>query len=150
MVRGDDLTKDILVQYSDLTEEVKDLRRRIQKLNDQIKKIEQEGTVKDCVKGGYGGIQHYNIEGIPYPEYSRKKTSLYLYKAQLENAELELLEKTNEVEEYIQSIPDSRIRRILRHRFIDNLTWYQVAIRMGGKTTEESVRKEFERFMLCQ
>lgn len=141
------LTKDILAQYCDLKEEVKDLRRRIDNKQAELDKIEDEGTVTDSVKGGYGGIQHFKISGFPYPEYSRKKTALYLYKAQLENAELELLELTNEVEDYIQSLNDSRIRRIIRYRFIDSLTWRQVATRMGGRATEESVRKEFERFM---
>lgn len=144
------MTKDVLVQYSDLVEEVKDLRKRIQKLSDQINKIEQDGCVKDSVKGGYGGVQTYRIEGFPYPEYSRKKTALYLYKAQLENAEFELLELTNKVEEYIQSIDNSRIRRIIRYRFIDGLSWVQVAFKMGGRCTSESVRKELERFMASQ
>lgn len=144
------MTKDVLVQYSDLVEEVKDLRKRIQKLSDQINKIEQDGCVKDSVKGGYGGVQTYRIEGFPYPEYSRKKTALYLYKAQLENAEFELLELTNKVEEYIQSIDNSRIRRIIRYRLIDGLSWVQVAFKMGGRCTSESVRKELERFMASQ
>jgi hypothetical protein len=144
------LTKDVLVQYSDIVEEVKDLRKRIQKLSDQINKIEQDGCVKDSVKGGYGGVQTYRIEGFPYPEYSRKKTALYLYKAQLENAEFELLELTNKVEEYIQSIDNSRIRRIIRYRLIDGLSWVQVAFKMGGRCTSESVRKELERFMASQ
>jgi hypothetical protein len=140
------LTKEILVQYCDLREEAKDIRRRIDKLNSELQKIEDERYVTDSVTGGSGGIQHFMIQGFPYPEYSRKKTRLYLNKAQLETAEQELLELTGSVEEYIQSIPDSRIRRILRHRFIDNMTWVQVSINMGGKSTEESVRKEFERF----
>ena len=149
VIRGDGLTKDILVQYCDLKEEVKDLRRRITNKQTELNKIEDEGTVTDSVKGGYGGIQHFKISGFPYPEYSRKKTALYLYRAQLENAELELLELTNEVEDYIQSLSDSRMRRILRHRFMDSdsPTWYQVAIRIGGKATEDSIKKEFQRFM---
>lgn len=141
------MTKNILIQYSDLREEIKDLRGRINKLEDQIRKIEAAGAVIDSVKGGEGGIQNYKIQGFPYPEYSRKRSRLYLNKAQLENAELELLELTNEVEDYIQSLTDSRIRRIIRFRFMDDLRWYQVAQKMGGRTTEESVRKEFERFM---
>jgi hypothetical protein len=144
------LTKDILVQYCDLREEVKDLRRRIEKLEADIEKIEDERYVTDTVTGGYGGTQHYVIRGFPYPEYSRKKTRLYLNKAQLETAEQELLEMINTVEDYIQSISDSRIRRIIRYRFIDNLTWVQVAIKMGGKTTEESARKEFERYFYSE
>lgn len=126
------MTKDILAQYCDLKEEVKDLRRRIANKQAELDKIEDEGTVTDSVKGGYGGTQHFKISGFPYPEYSRKKTALYLYRAQLENAELELLELTNEVEDYIQSLTDSRIRRILRFRFIDDLRWFQVAQQMDN------------------
>lgn len=144
------MTKDVLAQYCDLKEEIKDLRRRIANKQTELDKIKDEGTVWDTVtlgKRGKKSLGTLYVDGFPYPEYSRKKTALYLYKAQLENAELELLELTNEVEDYIQSLNDSRIRRIIRYRFIDSLTWRQVATRMGGRATEESVRKEFERFM---
>lgn len=144
------MTKDILIQYCDLKEEAKDLRKRIEKSEKHIAKIEEEGNVTDSVLGGEGGIQHFKINGFPYPEYSRKKTMLYLYQAQLQNAEYELLEALNELEEYIQSIDDSRIRRIIRFRIIDDMNWVQVAINMGGRTTEESARKEFERFLSSQ
>lgn len=141
------MTKDILIQYCDLREEIKDLRRRIDNLNNQISKIEQAGNVIDSVTGGNGGIQHFKIEGFPYPEYSRKKTRLYLNRAQLESAEFELLEKTNQVEEYIQSIDDSRIRRIMRLRYIDDLPWIKVANSIGKKATEDGVRMEHNRFL---
>lgn len=140
------MTKEILIQYCDLKEEVKDLRRRIEKLETEIERIEAERYVTDSVKGGYGGIQHYTIKGFPYPEYSRKKTRLYLNKAQLENEELELLEMISSVEEYIQSIEDSRMRKILRLRYIDNMTWHHVAQNMGGRTTADSVRMEHNRY----
>lgn len=140
------MTKDILYQYCDLQEEVKDLRRRINKLEEQIKAL-KESTVKDHVKGGYGGTQTFEIEGIPYMEYSKKRTRVFLYKAQLEYAEGELLEVLTKVEEYIQSIDNGRIRRIIRYRFIDRMTWNRVAMSMGGSATEDSVRKEFERFI---
>jgi hypothetical protein len=142
------LTKDILVQYCDLREEVKDIRRRVEKYENEIQRIEDERYVADSVTGGYGGIQHYTIKGFPYPDYSRKKTRLYLNKAQLENAEPELLDMTNQVEEYIQSIDDSRIRRILRYRYIDDMPWNEVAMNMGGKkTTADSVRMEHNRYL---
>lgn len=144
------MTKDILVQYCDLREEIKDIKKRIKSIEGEIKKIECEGETVDIVKGGMGGTQRYKISGFPYPKYSKKKTALCILKAQLEDAELELLMLTNEVEEYIQSIENSRCRRILRHRFIDNMTWVQVSFRIGGRATEESVRKEFERFFNTQ
>lgn len=141
------MTNDILLQYQDQKEEIKDLRNQIERLKKQVEKIEQEGNVIDSVTGGSGGTQRYKIEGFPYPEYSKKKTRLLLNKAQLEIAELDLLETTAEIEKYIQSINNSRIRRIIRHRFIDNLTWRDVSAKIGGSSTDESVRKELERFL---
>lgn len=141
------ISKEILIQYSDLQEEVKEVRERIEKTEKQIAKIEDDGNVKDSVNGGLGGIQHFTIEGFPYPEYSRKKTLLYARKATLASLEMELLETLNQVEEFVASVEDSRMRRIITLRFIDNLSWNKVADRMGGGNTEDSVRKAFGRFM---
>ena len=141
------VSKEILIQYSDLQEEVKEVRERIDKTEKQIAKIEDEGNVVDSVCGGNGGIQHFKIEGFPYPEYSRKKTLLYARKATLASLEMELMEILNQVEEFIASVEDSRIRRIITLRFIDNLSWNKVADRIGGNNTEDSVKKAFYRFM---
>ena len=141
------VSKEILIQYSDLQEEVKEVRERIEKTEKQIAKIEEEENVTDTVSGGSGGIQHFKIEGYPYPEYNRKRTLLYARKATLASLELELLETLNQVEEFIASVDDSRIRRIITLRFIDNLSWNKVADRIGGNNTEDSVRKAFTRFM---
>lgn len=141
------VSKEILVQYGDLQEEVKEVRERISQTEKQIMKIEEEGDVIDTVSGGSGGIQHFKIEGFPYPEYSRKKSLLYARKATLANLELELLETLNQVEEFIASVDDSRMRRIITLRFIDNLSWNKVANHIGGGNTEDSVKKSFYRFM---
>ena len=141
------ISKEILIQYSDLQEEVKEVRERIDKTEKQIAKIEDEGNVVDSVCGGNGGIQHFKIEGFPYPEYNRKKTLLYARKATLASLEMELMETLNQVEEFIASVEDSRMRRIITLRFNDNLSWFKVAERLGGKSTADSVRMEFNRFM---
>lgn len=141
------ISKEILIQYSDLQEEVKEVRERIERTERQITKIEEDGNVIDTVSGGGGGIQHFKIEGFPYPEYSRKKTLLYARKATLASLELELMEMLNQVEEFIASVDDSRMRRIITLRFIDNLSWNKVADRIGGNNTEDSVKKAFYRFM---
>lgn len=141
------ISKEILTQYSDLQEEVKEVRNRIESTEKQIAKIEEEGNVIDTVSGGSGGIQHFKIEGFPYPEYSRKKSLLYVRKATLVNLELELTETLNQVEEFIAGVEDSRIRRIITLRFIENLSWNKVADRIGGGNTEDSVKKSFYRFM---
>ena len=141
------ISKEILIQYSDLQQECKEVREKIEKLERQIAKIEADGAVIDKVRGGDGGLQSFKIEGFPYPEYSRKKTLLYARKATLSELEMELLETLNDVEEFIASISDSHIRRIVNLRVVDNLSWNKVADRIGGGNTEGSVKMAFQRFM---
>ena len=140
------VSKEILIQYSDLQQECKEVREKIEKLERQIAKIEADGAVVDKVRGGEGGLQSFKIEGFPYPEYSRKKTLLYARKATLSELEMELLETLNDVEIFIASIKDSHIRRIVNLRVVDGLSWSEVARKIGGNT-EDSVKKAFYRFM---
>lgn len=141
------VTKEVLSQYPDLQEEIKEVRLKIERLERDIDRIEDGEMVIDSVTGGNGGKQHFKIEGVPFPEYSRKKTLLYARKVTLQLLEDDLLEKTNEVEEFIASIDDSRMRRIINLRFLENKTWNQVADYIGGGNTEDSVRKSFTRFL---
>ena len=139
------LDKDILIQYSDLVEEVKDLRRRIEKLQDNIDKLV---PVKDSVKGTRkdGTIGSITVSGYPVPVYYRYKNQLEKREAALRKKEAELLGLVNTVEEYITGINDSKMRRILRYRYIDNMSWTKIAFRMGKKYTAESCRKLHNRF----
>lgn len=147
------MDKNILIQYCDMKEEIKDLRRRIHELEKQIDRVKEEGTVKDTVSGGMGGTQHFVVEGFPVPEYNRKTMLLRSRKAMLEEKEAELLELTNQVEEYIGSIEKSELRIMFRLYYIDGLTWIQVAHRMNQMFpkrrkayTEDSCRMRNTRF----
>ena len=147
------MDKNILIQYCDMKEEIKDLRRRIHELEKQIDRIKEEGAVKDTVSGGMGGTQHFVVEGFPVPEYNRKMMLLRSRKAMLEELEAELLELTNQVEEYIGSIEKSELRIMFRLYYIDGLTWIQVAHRMNQMFpkrrkayTEDSCRMRNTRF----
>ena len=141
------ISKDVLIQYSDLQKECKEVREKIEKLEKQIDRIEKDGNVIDKVRGGDGGLQSFKIEGFPYPEYSRKKTLLYARKATLSELEMELLETLNEVEAFIASVKDSHMRRIISLRVVDGLSWNKVADCIGGGNTEDSIRMSFNRFM---
>lgn len=141
------VSKEILMQYTDLQQEVKELREQIDRIENQLDKIKEEGSVKDSVKGGSGGIQHFVVEGFPVPSYSRKSSILRERKQKLEQREIKLLETLNQVEEFIESVNDSCIRRIINARVVDGLTWQQVASRLGGNNTEESVKQAFHRFL---
>lgn len=143
------MDKGILVQYTDLQEEIKDIRRRAEGVRRQLERLEREGTVIDAVKGTRqdGTFGSIRIEGFPYADYEKRRRSLQSYLLTLEEMEERLLELTGKAEEYINSIEDSRMRRIAQYRVMDGLSWYEVADKMGGKATSEGCRKYFERFL---
>lgn len=143
------MDKDILVQYTDLQEEIRDIRRRAERARGQMERMETEGTVLDAVKGTRqdGTFGSIRIEGFPYADYEKRRRSLQSYLLKLAEMEEKLLELTNQAEEYINSIEDSRMRRIVQYRIMDGLSWYEVADRMGGKATSDSCRMYFERFL---
>lgn len=147
------MDKNVLIQYCDMKEEIKDLRKRIADTEKSILKITEEGTVKDTVSGGMGGIQHFVVEGMPVPELQRKKLLLNKRKAMLIEKENELLELTNQAEEYINSIEKSELRMIFRFYYIDGMTWVQVAHKMNQlhlkrrvAYNEKNLQKRNERF----
>ena len=146
------MDKAILVQYCEMKEEIKDLRRRIQKLD---RFLENPPLVADVVKGTRrdGTIGPIKITGIPEPEYIRKQGIRERYRKLLETKEAELLELTCQVEEYIESIPKSELRIMFRLYYIDGLTWVQVAHRMNAmfpkrriKYTEDNCWRRNQRF----
>ena len=49
------------------------------------------------------------------------------------------------VEGWLNTIPP-RMQRIIKYKVFEELTWQQVARKMGRRATEEGVRKEFNRF----
>lgn len=146
------MTQEILIQYSDMAEEVKDIRRRIEKLREELRSID---IVSDSVKGTrldgtYGSIK---ITGYPTPKWARKIAALDRNKELLEKKEIELLELMTQAEEYIESIPKSELRTMFRLYYIDGMGWMQVAHRMNElfekrhiKFTEDGCRMRNKRF----
>lgn len=148
------MEKHILEQYVDLQGEERDLLRRIQTVSDQIQNMETDGyMVADSVTCGRKGkkpLGTQKIQGFPYPDYVNKRAKLRTYKMQLELADQKLLELLSEVEKWVQDVPDSRMRKIVRYRYIDGCNWVQVAHRIGGDSTNESCRKACERYLLAE
>ena len=146
------MDKRILVQYCEMKEEIKDLRKRIQKLD---KFLENPPMVADVVKGTRrdGTIGPIKITGIPEPEYVRKQGIRERYRKMLELKEAELLELTCQAEEYIESIDKAELRIMFRLYYIDGYSWVKVATvmnRMFPKRkvpyTEDSCRMRNNRF----
>lgn len=145
------MEKHILEQYTDLQAEEKNLVQRIQSIDSQLLNMEMKGCmVADsvtCGKRGKKPLGTKKIQGFPFPEYERKKELLKTYKLQLQLADEKLLKLLNDVEKYIESIENSRIRSIMRYKYVDNLNWTQVAHRMGKKHTADGCRMAHDRFL---
>ena len=51
-----------------------------------------------------------------------------------------------EVEQWMNHIPQ-RMQRIIKYRVFEDMSWSQVAAKLGRKASAEGIRKEFDRFM---
>lgn len=135
------MDKKILEDYIDACELIKETE-------DDIKKLRKREVVHDKVNGSNPEFpfqkMSFHISGV---------TETYLDENNLEK-EKELLiarkqraEKIKvEVEQWVNAIP-VRIQRIIRYKIFERNSWEQVARRMGGNATADSVRMELERFL---
>lgn len=136
-----------------MKEEIKDIRKRIKKLDEEINQLTLvsdtvTGTRKD---GTFGAIK---ITGYPMPAYTRKRNLLDRNRQQLIKKEEELLGLTIQAEEYIQKMGKSDLRIMARLYCIDGLSWVQVAIQLNKMFpkkkipyTEDSCRMRLNRFL---
>lgn len=126
------MTKEDLKQYRHIQQEIHDLERR----------IARGQVVSDVVTGSsdnYPYTQHpISICGVAMDDKISKQ-----YRKKRDR----LKEKCLEIEEWLESVDDSLIRRVIRHRFIDGLSWRQIAYRVGGENTEDGVRMAIERYL---
>ena len=116
-------------------------RRRLKK---NRKKIVQDRVSGSAHEFPYTA-KSFHIEGLSYPvvkdpdELDRREAIL---QERLQKAE----EIKRQVEAWMLTIPQ-RMQRIIRYRVFEELSWNEVAIRMGRKATADSVRMEYTNFM---
>ena len=117
------------------------LNREIEHLKDRITELECIATSSTS-----------RITGMPHATDISDKVGKYA----AEIADLkELLDlnlkkcffELNRLNRYIESIEDSEIRMILSLRYINGLSWQQVAASISPYASGESVRKAEERFL---
>lgn len=135
-----------LQQYMDLKAEVEQVRGKIAKLEDELVILRDE-MVQDKVKGGIGGWQSFTIEGFPSAEYSKKKNLLIKRAGTLRFLENKIDTMLNSIEEYIASVDDSYMRRIIDLRVVQGMEWHDVAKVIGGGNSDDGVKKYFYRYL---
>ena len=138
------MDKQILHQYIDACELIRETEEEIRRIKRYRRRIEQ-----DVVKGSSHDFPYtptnFHVEGLGYTVI-RDPRSLEVQEKILEQRKAAAEEIKLQVEAWLVTVPP-RMQRIIRYKVFDGLTWQQVAARMGRKATAESVKKEFQRFM---
>lgn len=137
------MDKAVLQEYIDACELVKETEKEIQKLNQKKKTI-----IQTNVKGSMHEFpyveQHFKVQGTTFTvkDDSRLRYEEKLLERQKARAEQVKLQ----VEEWMLTL-SSRMQRIVRYRYLEGMTWEQVAAKMGRKATADSVRMELNKFL---
>ena len=138
------MDKEILKQYIDACEQVKEAKEDILRLKKNRKKIVQDRVSGSAHEFPYTA-KSFHIEGLSYPVV-KDPDELDLREAILQERLQRAEEIKRQVEAWMLTIPQ-RMQRIIRYRVFEELSWNEVAIRMGRKATADSVRMEYTNFM---
>lgn len=95
-------------------------------------------------------LKSQKLNGMPRSAKISKQTEakaieLAEIKEILEELEYRTLVEAKKIYEYIRGIDDSLLRQIIVRRCIDLMPWREVADKVGGNNTEDSVRMYYER-----
>lgn len=117
------------------------LNREIEDLKNKISELEDKAT-DTSVK----------ITGMPHgagagDKIGRAVAELDYYKAKLTNRLEQCRIELIRLNDYISACPDSLTRQILTYRFVNGLSWNQVAARIGHTVTVWSVKDTTYRYI---
>lgn len=117
----------------------------ISNLESKIKQLEGKDILIDTVQSSSKHFPYVKCNIVienPQPKLLEEKKKL---KDFLEKRVCKLLKKQVEIEEFIADLPTSRLRIIFELKYIKRYSYKQIAYKLGGNATEESVRKEHDR-----
>jgi hypothetical protein len=58
-----------------------------------------------------------------------------------------MIARRDNLQQFIDDIPDSYTRYIFTLRFVNNMSWKEIATAAGGRNTEDSVKKRCYRYL---
>lgn len=136
------MTTEKLENYRAALDELKDLEDRYGRLSSRL------DTIADTVKGSSPEFPYtahtIQIGGISKRQEDAIRKVDRLRRERMEQAQVQLAE----IEEFISSITDAKVRRMVTLRYVDGLTWRQVAKRMyGSPYFEDTARMRVKRFL---
>lgn len=145
------MDKSILDQYTSLKAEISDVEVKIAKLTAGIRKLEASEVADSvsCGKRGKKPLGTVKIHGVPIREITIRKQRLQRRRLEYSMLLRKLEDMTAEVESYINTLPDSEIRRLLRFRFLQGMEWRQVSRMMGRGYSVSACKMKVARFLKC-
>ena len=137
------MEKSILEQYVDACELIRETEKDIRRLE------AKQHIVQDSVKGSMHDFpyapQSFHVEGVS-SESVGNRIALQISRQLLQERKAKAEQLKHEVEQWMLTTP-IRMQRIIRLRFFEGESWAEVARIMGRTATEESIKKEFYRFL---
>lgn len=130
------------MEYIDACELIKETEADIKRL-EKRKKVISSDKVKGSMKEFPYVEKSFQIEGTEYTyqdDRMLRQEEMLLKERKAKAYELKL-----QVDKFMNLVP-VRIQRIIKYKYFEELSWEQVANKLGRKATAESVRKELERF----
>lgn len=137
------MDKNILADYIDCCELLKETEKDIRRLRKKKKTIIQTNVSGSNPEFPYNP-QHFKIQGTAFTY--REDSQLRMEEQLLEKRKQDCEAIKLEVEAWLNTVP-KRMQRIIRYKFFDRMSWEEVAKRIGRKTTGDSIRMEFNNFM---
>lgn len=138
------MTKKEVSRYYWLKHEIQTQKKRLKHLRDK----KQEGIVADIVNDYRTGTGiPIKIEGVSSDEFSRP-VMIHILEEKIEKNIKESEIAMREIEEYIQTIDDPRLREVMRSRFIDCLSWEMVGRKnyISPDYARQLVNKHFNKY----
>lgn len=131
----------------DQLKQIRFIKSEIDVIESQIAGIEPV-LVKDKVSGSSAYFPYiergFTLEGTDVEDYCRRTRRL---QNKLTRRKKELLELQEEANSFIENIDDSLIRQAITLRYLQGLSWADVAMKIGNDTTADSLRMAVKRFM---
>lgn len=136
------MDKNILSQYIDACELIRETEEEIKKLNRKKKTVIQTNVSGSNPEFPYNP-QHFKVQGTTFSV--RDDSQLRCQQKILEERRTQAEQLKTDVEEWLNTIPP-RMQRIIKYKVFEEQTWQQVAGKMGRRATETCVKKEYQRF----
>lgn len=124
---------------------------RLAKLRADRRKLHEQRAE---LRSTRGRLPSSALDGMPKGRGGvNRRTEVYAAKladldAEIHKKDIAIIREEIKVQQFISTVPDARLRLIIRHRVIDGLTWPKVAQAIGLRVeTPDGVKATFLRFM---